>query len=194
MDWIQRLFSGWEIAAVGSSCHRRFLSAGTACRASLSTWRPRDVRCAIYHGCKNRPRRNRSSVRAHRRSRPKHLAAHHLCLPLPVPAHLAAPFMCPREPALESTSRCARAPFYSLVARAAPSHWSLSSNAAPPSPIQAASTPVRARCATASAPPRPRPVPPNVSYRVPVPSARLTPAPRCPPRAAGFNVTKPPYH
>jgi hypothetical protein len=39
--------------------------------------------------------------------------------PLPVLAHLTAPSVRPREPELESTPSCARAPFYSLVARAA---------------------------------------------------------------------------
>jgi hypothetical protein len=114
MDWIQRLFSGWEIAAVGSTCHGRFLSAGTACRASLSTWRPRGVRCAIYHGCKTRPRRSRSSVRAHRRAGPKHLAAHHLCPASPGASSPRSAFHVPSR-----SPRCARAPFYSLVARAA---------------------------------------------------------------------------
>jgi hypothetical protein len=49
-------------------------------------------------------------------------------------------------------------------------------------PVQAASTSVRARCATTSVPPRP--VPPTVSYRAstPVPSVCLAPVPRCPPR------------
>jgi hypothetical protein len=39
--------------------------------------------------------------------------------PLPVLAHLAGPFVRPREPEIESTPSRARAPFYSLVARAA---------------------------------------------------------------------------
>jgi hypothetical protein len=40
-------------------------------------------------------------------------------LPLPVLAHLTVPSVHPREPELESTPSRARAPFYSLVARAA---------------------------------------------------------------------------
>jgi hypothetical protein len=239
MDWLQRLFSGWEIAAVGYTYQGRFLSAGTAYRASLSTWRPRGVRCAIYHECKTRPRRSRSSVRAHRRAGPKRLAACHLCLPLPVLAHLSAPSVRPHEPELESTPSRARAPSTRLhepptdellrhrrrprhPERATPSHWSLSSNTAPPSPIQAASMPVRARCAAASASASGAAhsllsclcfmlhlgaelSPPHASLsivqdcaatlrRAPVPSVRLAPAPRCPPRAAGFTVTMPPCH
>jgi hypothetical protein len=189
MDWLQRLFSGWEIAAVGYTYQGRFLSAGTSCRASLSTWRPRGVRCAVYHGCKTRPRRSRSSVRAHRRAGPKRLAACHLCLPLPVLAHLSAPSVRPHELELESTPSRARAPFYSLVARAADRR--APTPPAPPSPSRArhpkppvlelqhrstkphpsrldAGPSTLRRRLRASAPPCPRPVPPTVSYRASV--------------------------
>jgi hypothetical protein len=45
-------------------------------------------------------------------------------------------------------------------------------------PIQAASTPVRARCAAASVPPCPHPVPPTISYRASAPVSASTPHPR----------------
>jgi hypothetical protein len=80
-------------------------------------------------------------------------------LPLPVPARLAAPSVHPHEPELEYTPSPARAPCTRWLLepptnellrhrrrphhpeRATPSRRSLSSNAAPPSPVQAASTP-----------------------------------------------------
>jgi hypothetical protein len=169
MDWIQRLFLGWEIAAVGSTCQGRFLGTGTACRASLSTWRPRGVRCAVYHGCKTRPRRSRSFVRAHRHAGPKRLAARHLCPASPGASSPRTAFRAPSRigarvhpqavPGPPSTRWLLEPPNDELLRhrhrprhpeRAAPSRRSLSSNVALPSPIQAASTPVRARCAAAS--------------------------------------------
>jgi hypothetical protein len=135
MDWLQRLFSGWEIAAVGSTCQGRLLSVGTACWASLSTWRPRGVRCAVYHGCKTRPRRSRSSVRTHRRAGLKCLATCHLCPISPGASSPRSAFRAPSRIGARAHPKPCLGPFYSLVARATDRR--APTPPAPPSPSRA---------------------------------------------------------